>query len=91
MLKSSYQLCTLFGIPIKLDISLTRGIDHDLRRQTLVSAIQTFASGTNATIVVEGVETERELKALTGLGVRYGQGYHLGRPAALEAALSPTA
>ena len=76
---------------IKLDISLTRGIDHDLRRQTLVSAIQTFASGTNATIVVEGVETERELKALAGLGVRYGQGYHLGRPMALEAALSPTA
>ena len=28
---------------IKLDISLTRGIDHDLRRQTLVSAIQTLS------------------------------------------------
>lgn len=72
---------------IKLDISLTRGIDSDLRRQTLVSAIQTFASGTNATIVVEGVETERELRALAGLGVEYGQGYYLGRPAPLEMAL----
>lgn len=76
---------------IKLDISLTRGIDSDLRRQTLVSAIQTFASGTNATIVVEGVETERELKALAGLGVEYGQGYYLGRPASLEAAQPSTA
>lgn len=77
---------------IKLDISLTRGIDSDLRRQTLVSAIQTFASGTNATIVVEGVETERELKALAGLGVEYGQGYYLGRPAPLGApTLSTTA
>lgn len=72
---------------IKLDISLTRGIDQDLRRQTLVSAIQTFASGTNATIIVEGVETERELKALAGLGIEYGQGYYLGRPAPLEQAL----
>lgn len=76
---------------IKLDISLTRGIDSDLRRQTLVSAIQTFASGTNATIVVEGVETERELKALAGLGVEYGQGYYLGRPASLEVAQPSTA
>lgn len=69
---------------IKLDISLTRGIDHDIRRQTMVSAIQAFASGTNTTIVVEGVETEGELRVLTGLGIEYGQGYHLGRPAPLE-------
>lgn len=69
---------------IKLDISLTRGIDRDTRRQTMVAAIQTFASGTNATIVVEGVETESELHALTGLGIEYGQGYHLCRPAALD-------
>lgn len=69
---------------IKLDISLTRGIDRDTRRQTMVAAIQTFASGTNATIVVEGVETESELRALTGLGIEYGQGYHLCRPGALE-------
>jgi EAL domain-containing protein (putative c-di-GMP-specific phosphodiesterase class I) len=69
---------------IKLDISLTRGIDIDTRRQTMVSAIQTFASGTNATIVVEGVETESELRALTGLGIEYGQGYHLCRPGALD-------
>lgn len=65
---------------IKLDISLTRGIDRDIRRQTMMSAIQTFASGTNATIVVEGVETESELRVLTDLGIGYGQGFHLGRP-----------
>jgi len=70
---------------IKLDISLTRGIDRDLRRQTLVSAIRTFASGTNATVVVEGVETERESRTLARLGIEYGQGYHLGRPAPLDA------
>ena len=75
---------------IKLDISLIHGIDSDLRRQTLVSAIQTFASGTNATVVVEGVETERELRALAGLGVEYGQGYYLGRPAPLDAVLPST-
>lgn len=69
---------------IKLDISLTCGIDHDIRRQTMVSAIQAFASSTNATIVVEGVETESELRVLTGIGIEYGQGYLLGRPSPLE-------
>lgn len=73
---------------IKLDISLTRGIDIDARRQTMVAAIQTFASGTNATIVVEGVENERELGTLIGLGIEYGQGFHLGRPGPLGAVLS---
>ena len=71
---------------IKLDISLTHGIDRDIRRQTMVSAIQTFASGTNATIVVEGVETESELQVLVGLGIEYGQGFHLGRPGPLASA-----
>jgi EAL domain-containing protein (putative c-di-GMP-specific phosphodiesterase class I) len=66
---------------IKLDISLTRGIDGDTRRQTMVSAIRAFAAGTNATIVVEGVETESELRTLLGLGIEYAQGYHLARPA----------
>ena len=66
---------------IKLDISLTSGIDADARRQTMVSAIRTFAAGTNATIVVEGVETEAELRTLVGLGIEYAQGYHLARPA----------
>lgn len=66
---------------IKLDISLTRGIDGDTRRQTMVSAIRAFAAGTNATIVVEGVETEGELRTLLGLGIEYAQGYHLARPA----------
>lgn len=72
---------------IKLDISLTHGIDRDVRRQSMVSAIRAFAAGTYATIVVEGVETAAELAMLVELGIEYGQGYHLGHPAALEQAL----
>lgn len=66
---------------IKLDISLTHGIEHDRRRQTLASAILTFAVGTQAVVVVEGIETREVLEMLKQLGVHYGQGYYLGRPA----------
>ena len=36
------------------------------------------------TIVAEGIETAGELAALRELGVRYGQGFHLARPAPLN-------
>lgn len=73
---------------IKLDTSLTRGVDADDRRKTMVSAILAFASGTRATVVVEGVETRSELDALLGLGVMYGQGYFLCPPLPLDQALA---
>lgn len=33
-------------------------------------------------IIAEGIETRGELEMLRSLGVKYGQGYFLGRPAA---------
>ena len=40
-----------------------------------------FADEMDMTIVAEGIETEAELRTLTDLGVRFGQGFHLARPA----------
>jgi len=48
----------------------------------------TFADGTSASIVAEGIETEAELATLKQLGVPYGQGYYLGRPEPLVALAS---
>jgi EAL domain-containing protein (putative c-di-GMP-specific phosphodiesterase class I) len=67
---------------IKLDIGITRGIDGDPIRRALASSLITFADEIGATIVAEGIESEDEVTALRELGVAYGQGYHLGRPAA---------
>ncbi|MCY4333355.1 MAG: EAL domain-containing protein [Litoreibacter sp.] len=69
---------------IKLDISLTSGIERDVVRSCLAEALVGFAEQTNAKIVAEGIETEGELDALRRLGVPLGQGYLLGRPADLE-------
>jgi len=65
---------------IKLDLSLTHGIDHDPRRQALAAALIAFAEAGGATVVGEGIETLGELKSLTELNVTLGQGYLLGRP-----------
>ena len=66
---------------IKVDRELTSGVDLDPVRRALALALVTFAADTGAQIVAEGIETEDELAELRRLGVSYGQGYHLGRPA----------
>ncbi|MGH2712037.1 MAG: EAL domain-containing protein [Actinomycetota bacterium] len=66
---------------IKLDAELTQAIEIDRPRIALASAMIAFASEIGAEIVAEGIETEGELQALQALGVEWGQGYYLGRPA----------
>ena len=68
---------------MKLDMVLTRGIDTDDTRRQLASALSSFASSVGAAIVAEGIETKAELDCLRELGVPYGQGFLLARPAPL--------
>lgn len=65
---------------IKLDFTLVREVDQRPRMQSLIAALLTFARGTRAELVAEGVETPQQLETLKQLGVPYAQGYHLGHP-----------
>jgi EAL domain-containing protein (putative c-di-GMP-specific phosphodiesterase class I)/FixJ family two-component response regulator len=66
---------------IKADMTLTRRIETDRAERALTRALISFAAEIGATVVAEGIESEAEVTALRELGVAYGQGYHLGRPA----------
>jgi len=72
---------------LKLDISLTRGIDHDVKRRALASALIAFAREIRTAITAEGIETAAELETLSALGVTHVQGFFLARPMEIEAAL----
>jgi EAL domain-containing protein (putative c-di-GMP-specific phosphodiesterase class I) len=65
---------------IKLDVSLTRGIDGDQMRRALASALIAFAQQTGCQIVAEGIETKAELEMLRSLGAHAAQGYYLSKP-----------
>jgi EAL domain-containing protein (putative c-di-GMP-specific phosphodiesterase class I)/CheY-like chemotaxis protein len=65
---------------IKLDITLTRNIEHDPVRQALAVALVSFSEQIGAAIVAEGVEGAQQLEALRSAGVRLAQGFYLGRP-----------
>ncbi len=65
---------------LKLDISLTRGIDHDRGRRALAVGLIGFARELGSEIIAEGIETREQLDALRSLGVRRGQGLYLAAP-----------
>jgi EAL domain-containing protein (putative c-di-GMP-specific phosphodiesterase class I) len=65
---------------LKLDRTLVCGIDDDPVRQSLASAIVSFARDVGAIVVSEGIESESELCCLKDLAVGCGQGFYLGRP-----------
>lgn len=68
---------------IKLDRGLTTQVDRNPVRAALAGAIVTFSNSLGSNICAEGVETVEELATLQKLGVKYGQGYLLARPAPL--------
>jgi EAL domain-containing protein (putative c-di-GMP-specific phosphodiesterase class I)/CheY-like chemotaxis protein len=68
---------------IKLDRSITAGIDSQSPSRALASALTSFAAEIGASMTAEGIETESELEALRAMGVPQGQGYFLARPGPL--------
>jgi len=65
---------------IKLDQSLTHGVDHDPARRALATSLVSFAKDIGSDLIAEGVETADELLALERLGAQWVQGFHIARP-----------
>jgi EAL domain-containing protein (putative c-di-GMP-specific phosphodiesterase class I) len=68
---------------LKFDIQLVRDIDKSHVKREMTRALKSFAEKMDSRIIAEGIETEEEKKALVDLGIEYGQGYLLARPAPL--------
>ena len=72
---------------IKFDRRFVTGLDHaPTPRQRLVASLVAAARELLVKTVAEGVETADEAAACMRAGFSYAQGYHFGRPAALEKA-----
>lgn len=65
---------------VKIDRLLIHGVDVSAARRALVVSLLSFGTHINAMVIAEGIETDAELQTLIGLGVQFGQGWHLGRP-----------
>ena len=66
---------------IKIDREIVFGIARDDAKQALVEAFVSFSRRIGARLLAEGIERRADLACLMTLGVDYGQGFLLGRPA----------
>jgi EAL domain-containing protein (putative c-di-GMP-specific phosphodiesterase class I)/DNA-binding response OmpR family regulator len=70
---------------IKISNTLVTGLAHDAIKRDVVEMLVRLADRIEARTVAEGIETEDDLAELRKIGVEFGQGYLLGRPAPLRA------
>jgi EAL domain-containing protein (putative c-di-GMP-specific phosphodiesterase class I) len=69
---------------MKIDISLVSGLDGDNRKAELVRILAEYANRNGIATVAEGIERAEEASTCRDLGLRWLQGYHLGRPMPLD-------
>ena len=65
---------------VKLDMALTRGIDHQPARRAIVGGVIGTCTALGCRIIAEGVETVEEYHTLYAMGIRLFQGYLFARP-----------
>ncbi|TFL17745.1 bifunctional diguanylate cyclase/phosphodiesterase [Jannaschia formosa] len=69
---------------LKLDRGFVAGLGGDGREETILRHLVRMTDELGMSVCAEGIEDEAQLCAVTALGIRYGQGYYLGRPAPVE-------
>lgn len=77
------NLTQLVGLPIsmvKIEGSLVRSLADDPERKDLIAGLISFCEKTGKQVIAEWVETEEIRDMLLDMGIRYMQGYLLGRP-----------
>ncbi len=65
---------------LKIDGEFVRNIMHEPKDLALVQAINQFADVFGIQTIAEFVEDKDIMTVLTGLGIDFGQGYHLHKP-----------
>jgi diguanylate cyclase (GGDEF)-like protein len=66
---------------VKIDKKWVNGIAGTEWRQRSLKRLLKVARSLGSEVVAEGIETKEDMEMLVTLGVKYGQGYYLGRPA----------
>ncbi len=71
---------------LKIDRSFVRDVAFDAHSHSLTEALVALAHGLGMKVVVEGIETAEQLKAVRQMGCDMAQGYFIGYPVSVEPA-----
>lgn len=75
---------------VKLDRSLLRGLSSAAGSRALGNVLRETTHA-ESMLVAQGIESADHQKAVQDLGVRYGQGWHLGRPGSMPSVVTTAA
>ncbi len=76
---------------VKVAHTLVVGLDKDRIKREIVGSLAALGERIDAELIAEGIERRAELESLRSLGVPWGQGFLLGRPAARPVVTRPGA
>jgi EAL domain-containing protein (putative c-di-GMP-specific phosphodiesterase class I) len=65
---------------LKIDMGLVRDVHASEFNRRMVKDLIALGHGIGAEVLAEGIQREEEAQVLRGIGVDYGQGYHLAKP-----------
>ena len=74
---------------VKIDKHFIASIHQDPHKVQFVRSIRQLAEGAHSCVIAEGVESASELAVLKDLGIRYAQGYLIGRPSPVPIRMPP--
>jgi len=66
---------------VKVDMHFVQGVHADPLKFQFLKSLQQIAENCGSALVAEGIEDRADLTVLRDLGVSYGQGYLIARPA----------
>ncbi len=66
---------------VKIDKYFTKDISQHADKLKTIQALQQIAAIFGTSLIAEGIETQDDLRVLRDMGICYGQGYFLARPA----------
>jgi len=75
---------------VKLDRFFSANLSASAAKQNMVKMLVEFCRENNMHLILEGIETPKDLAAAKRLGVRLGQGFLLGKPFPFEMVLQIT-
>lgn len=72
---------------LKIDRSFLKNLDEDPLGLAIIQAILVLAKELDAKVIVEGIESRKQVQLLEQTGCHVGQGFLFGRPAPIDAVL----
>lgn len=69
---------------LKIDRDFLVATENEVRDQDILQSIVVLAEKIGMSVIVEGVETKKQLEMLIGMGCRLFQGYYFSKPLSVE-------